>query len=383
MILVYTKQNFRLSKKKLNFNLPKKHFMEFLIAIIIFVLIVILFNKVSQLKKQIDYQETKLKHLQEQLDAKEIKTESKPIVEQPKIVEEKKIEPQPEVVSYHKVETPKRIFDEIPPKQTTESSFDKNLNSAIVFIKDNFLTIFGIVTLVLGIAYFVKYAIDQNWINETLRVMIGIGVGLGIIGIAHFIRKNFEIFSSILIGGGLTVLYFTLTIAFREYHLLSQNTTFGLLTIVTIFSIVMAMLYNRQVLAIFSIIGGFTAPLMISTGESNFVFLFGYLTILNLSMLYMAWRKNWQIISFITFAFTFIYSIAWIDDSKTSTQYLFFGLLYIIFTVTSLLNYFKKGEFSVWNCLLLIFNTILSTVLISSVYYFIVGNNNGLIAFLF
>ncbi len=44
---------------------------------------------------------------------------------------------------------------------------------------------------------------------------------------------------------------------------------------------------------------------------------------------------------------------------------------------------FKKGEFSVWNCLLLIFNTILSTVLISSVYYFIVGNNNGLMAFLF
>jgi len=221
------KQNFRLSEKKLNFNLPKKHFMEFLIAIIIFVLIVILFNKVSQLKKQLDYQETKLKYLQEQLDAKEIKTESKPIIEQPKIVEEKKIEPQPEVVSYHKIETPKRIFDEIPPRQTTERSFDKNLNNAIAFIKDNFLTIFGIVTLVLGIAYFVKYAIDQNWINETFRVMIGIGVGLGIIGIAHFIRKNFEIFSSILIGGGLTVLYFTLTIAFREYHLLSQNTTFG------------------------------------------------------------------------------------------------------------------------------------------------------------
>ena len=90
MILVYAKQNFRLSEKKLNFNLPKKHFMEFFIAIIIFILIVILFNKVSQLRKQLDYQETKLKHLQEQLDAKEIKTESKPIVEQPKIVEEKK-----------------------------------------------------------------------------------------------------------------------------------------------------------------------------------------------------------------------------------------------------------------------------------------------------
>lgn len=356
--------------------------MEFFIAIIIIVLIVILFNKVSQLKKQLDEQETKLRHLQQQLDEKETIIKSTTIVEQPKKVEEA-VAPQSEIVSFNKPEPPKRIFDEVPPRQKTENNIDKHLNNGITFIRDNFLTIFGIVTLVLGIAYFVKYAIDQNWINETFRVLIGLVVGLSIIGIAHNIRKNYAIFSSILIGGGLTVLYFTLTIAFREYQLLSQNVTFTLLTLVTIFSIVMAMLYNRQVLAIFSILGGFTAPLMISTGESNYIFLFAYLVILNFSMLFMAWRKNWQVISFIAFCFTSIYSISWIDQPKTSSQFLFFTLLYAIFTITSLLNYFKKGEFSVWNSLLLILNTILSTILISSVYYFMFGHQNGLIAFIF
>lgn len=247
--------------------------MEFFIAIIIIVLIVILFNKVSQLKKQLDEQETKLRHLQQQLDEKETIIKSTTIVEQPKKVEEA-VAPQSEIVSFNKPEPPKRIFDEVPPRQKTKNNIDKHLNNGITFIRDNFLTIFGIVTLVLGIAYFVKYAIDQNWINETFRVLIGLVVGLSIIGIAHNIRKNYAIFSSILIGGGLTVLYFTLTIAFREYQLLSQHVTFTLLTLVTIFSIVMAMLYNRQVLAIFSILGGFTAPLMISTGESNYIFLF-------------------------------------------------------------------------------------------------------------
>lgn len=355
--------------------------MEFFIAIIIIVLIVILFNKVSQLKKQLDEQETKLRHLQQQLDEKETIIKSTTIVEQPKKVEEA-VAPQSEIVSFNKPEPPKRIFDEVPPRQKTKNNIDKHLNNGITFIRDNFLTIFGIVTLVLGIAYFVKYAIDQNWINETFRVLIGLVVGLSIIGIAHKIRKNYAIFSSILIGGGLTVLYFTLTIAFREYQLLSQHVTFTLLTLVTIFSIVMAMLYNRQVLAIFSILGGFTAPLMISTGESNYIFLFAYLVILNFSMLFMASRKNWQVISFIAFCFTSIYSISWIDQSKTSSQYLFYALLYVTFTVTSLINYIKKEEFSVWNSLLLSFNTILSTILISSVYYYIVGNNNGLIVFI-
>ncbi len=361
--------------------------MDFFIAVIILTLFVILFNKVTQLKKQLDYQDAKIKHLQEQLNAQETKPDPKPIIQKPEVVEEK-ITPQPEPISYQKETIQKSDLEELIEQtqshsQSDESNFDKNLHNAIAFIKDNFLTIFGIVTLVLGIGYFVKYAIDQNWINETFRVMIGLALGLGIIGTAHKIRKNFDIFSSILIGGGLTVLYFTLTIAFREYHLFSQNITFILLTIVTVFSIVMAMLYNRQVVAIFSIIGGFTAPLMISTGESNFVFLFGYLVILNLSMLYMSWRKNWQVISFIAFLFTFIYSIAWISHSKSHVQFLFFALLYIIFTVTSFINYLKKEEFSVWNCLLFIFNTILSTILISAVYYFKVGDHNGLIAFIF
>ena len=347
--------------------------MEFIIATIIFILIIILFNKVSQLKKMIDYQELKIKFLQEELD-KQPKTPAKqlesirPEINQPKIEEpirEKIVaqaKPQPVLL-----EENKPIFDKLPPQEKTESTFDQFIDNTISFVKDNFLTIFGIVTLVLGIAYFVKYAIDQDWINETFRVIIGLVVGLTIIGIAHKIRKNFEIFSSILIGGGLTVLYFTLTIAFREYHILSQNATFALLTVVTIFSIVLAFLYNRQVLAIFSIIGGFSAPLMISTGESNFVFLFSYILLLNLSMLLMSLRKNWQIITHITFLFTAIYSFVWIDAEHTQTQYIFFVLIYIIFATTTLFNYLRKEEFSVWNCILFITNTLVSVILLSLV----------------
>ncbi|WP_435523607.1 DUF2339 domain-containing protein [Chryseobacterium indoltheticum] len=67
--------------------------------------------------------------------------------------------------------------------------------------------------------YFVKYAIDKNWIGESTRMGIGFLAGFILIITAHFIRKNYSIFSSIIMGGGIAVLYFTTTIAFREYHL--------------------------------------------------------------------------------------------------------------------------------------------------------------------
>lgn len=364
----------------------------YIIALIVFILLAILFNKVGQLKKMINYQDLKIKHLQEELDkyGKPVSQKTdyiRPEIVQPKttppIVKEQPIsEPiKPQPIPINQPKPAQKPIEQ--PKIIEESLLDKTINGAIAFIKDNFLTVIGIVTLVLGIAYFVKYAIDQNWINETFRVIIGIIIGFAIIGTAHKIRKNYAIFSSILIGGGLTILYFTLTIAFREYQLLSVNTTFALLTLVTIFSIVLAMLYNRQVLAIFSIVGGFTAPLMISTGESNFVFLFSYLALLNLSMLYMSWRKNWQIISLIAFVFTSIYSFGWIDTEKTQNQNLFFILLYLIFAATSLLNYFKRLEFSVPNCILFITNTIVFSSLISLATYYFIEKYPGLIPLIF
>lgn len=336
--------------------------MEFIFIIIFTVLIIILFDKITKLKRQVDYQESKIRKLQEQVNLKEKSGD----------ITVPKVEPAQPIADY-KIDYLKPSAEKIQQKekvstsvyQKTEKKVEQSVNSTTLFIKDNFLTIVGIVTLVLGIGYFVKYAIDQNWINETFRVLIGVVIGLSIIGIAHRIRKSFEVFSSILIGGGISILYFTLTIAFREYHIFSQDITFILLTVVTLLSIVLGLIYNKQVVAIFSIIGGFSAPLMISTGESNFIFLFSYLVLLNLGMLYMAWRKNWQAISFIAFAFSFAYSLAWIIDIKTQMQALFFIIFYFIYQATSLFNYFYKKEFTAWNCLLMIFNTITTTVFIT------------------
>jgi len=79
---------------------------------------------------------------------------------------------------------------QVPQKDWMKPVFD--------FLKQNALTIIGIFTLVLGIGYFVKYAIDKNWIGETPRVGIGIATGAIIMTVGHFLRKNYNVFVSIL-----------------------------------------------------------------------------------------------------------------------------------------------------------------------------------------
>jgi len=51
----------------------------------------------------------------------------------------------------------------------------------------------GIAILVLGIAFFVKYAIDKNWINELGRVSIGLFCGVLLTVLAYKIWSRFSL----------------------------------------------------------------------------------------------------------------------------------------------------------------------------------------------
>lgn len=274
----------------------------------------------------------------------------------------------PQTLSHERIEVEQTVKSEIieedsePEKDWLTPLFD--------FIKQNVLTIIGIFTLVLGIGYFVKYAIDKNWIGENSRMGIGFLAGFILIIIAHFIRKNYTIFSSIITGGGIAVLYFTTTIAFREYHLFTQNTAFVITCAITLLSIFLSYRYNSETLIVFSLFGGFLAPLMISTGQSNYIFLFTYLSLLNIGMLITVYLKNWKSVGWIAFIFTAIYLYFWTIEKTDLTSIIFYIVTYIIFYAFALQNYLKTNLLSKLDILMLVlinFSSIIGLVYIFSI----------------
>src|SRR5699024_9988319 len=106
--------------------------------------------------------------------------------------------------------------------------------------------------------------------------------GALIMGIAHKLRKKYAAFSSVFVAGAIAVFYFTIGIAFHTYHLFGQTTAFIIMVLITIFSCLISLSYNRKELAVLSLIGGFAVPFMVSTGQGNYVVLFTYILILNI-----------------------------------------------------------------------------------------------------
>ena len=157
-----------------------------------------------------------------------------------------------------------------PPKLVYKPSFFERHPDMEKFIGENLVNKIGIAILVLAIGFFVKYAIDQNWVGPVGRVSIGILCGAVLVGIAHKMRNSYKSFSSVLAGGGLAVFYFTIALAYHQFKLFDQTTAFIIMIVITAFAVALSLLYNKQELAVTALLGGFLAPFLVSTGNGNY-----------------------------------------------------------------------------------------------------------------
>lgn len=58
------------------------------------------------------------------------------------------------------------------------------------FIGENLFGKIGILIFVIGVGFFVKYAIDKNWINETFRTVLGFLTGAVLLAVAERLQRS-------------------------------------------------------------------------------------------------------------------------------------------------------------------------------------------------
>lgn len=298
----------------------------------------------------------------------EIGEEFKPVVEIP--IEKPIIEKESEKIVFA-MDSPQQARPQsapqpyVPQKSWWEN-FKENNPDLEKFIGENLINKIGVLILVLGISYLVKYSIDKGWISEPARVGIGILSGSLIMGVAHKLREKFPAFSSVFVAGAISVFYFTIGIAFHDYKLFGQTTAFILMVLITGFSCFISLSYNRKELAILSLIGGFAVPFMVSTGSGNYIVLFSYILILDLGILAMAYFKKWNIINILSYLFTIILYGSWLFmEMYAAKPHYLGGLLfgfafYLVFIAINIINNVRnKGTFTIIELSILASNTFL------------------------
>ena len=179
----------------------------------------------------------------------------------------------------------------------------------------------GAITLVLGVAFFFKWAVDNNWIGPAGRVILGLLAGFATLAAADFTwRKRQQIFAQGITATGIAIIYLALYAAFDFYHLIPQSAAFLLMVATTVMAAVLALRYNSFAIAALGLAAAYATPLLLSTGEDHPWFLFSYLLLLNFAATELAKRGRWPGLEIISFVATVIIYGGWLVRAATNPE---------------------------------------------------------------
>ncbi len=337
-------------------------------GLIIGLFIGLAFGMISSLKRRVRQLEDALANINDQLDQATVEhvslepisskeSSSKQAEKTSSFVKSKKADYVDVIEALQFNDTSKTISESsrVSEKQKTPPlSTDHDLAEKIFYKVKSFFTTgnvvvkVGAIVLFFGVAFLLKYAAENSLLPIELRLMAVIGVGFGLLITGWRLRDTQLDYGLVLQGAGVGLLYLTVFAASKFYHLLPVTLTFAIMLLFVTLSGWLAIKQDAKSLAIFGAVGGFLAPVLISTGGGSHIALFSYYTLLNVGILGLAWFKSWRFLNLVGFLFTFIISAAWgykayQPDNFASTE--FFLILFFLFYLTiSVLFAFKRAS---------------------------------------
>jgi uncharacterized membrane protein len=160
----------------------------------------------------------------------------------------------------------------------------------------------GIVILVVGIGFFLKYSIDKGLIGPTARVMLVVITGLVmLISGTRILGGKYHLLGQGLMGGGFASLYFSVFAAYEYLDLIEAVPAFVAMALITLVAGIMAVRFNSLLVCVLGIIGGYGTPLMLSAGPTNYPALFGYMLVLGCGVLFISVYRNWPLAHYLSF----------------------------------------------------------------------------------
>jgi len=210
----------------------------------------------------------------------------------------------------------------------------------------------GLAMLFLGLVFLARFAAENVTVPLEVR-LAGIGAtGIALLVIGWRLRLRSRGYGLLLQGGGVAVVYLTLFAAVKLAGLQPLALVFALMLSVSLLAALLAVKQDAQALAVVAALGGYSTPLLLSTGSGAIAMLLGYDFVLGLGVALVAWFKHWPRLNLIAFAFTSVIASAWGFTGYTPADYAvaqgFLIAFWLLFTAVLLMPGRRAQTPEVW-----------------------------------
>lgn len=239
-----------------------------------------------------------------------METEPAPI---PVVVTEPEPKPKPTPVNPWRAHTPQNaaiadtVIEKASPDAGVQPSAFGGVMSSLVrwFMQGNPLAKLGILLLFLGLSFLLRYTVEHSLFPLELRLVAAALFAIVLLAIGWRLRRKQPVYALILQGGATGALYLTVFGAFRLWQMLPMTLAFVLLVAICAASVGLAILQKALSLAMLASLGGYLAPLLLSTGSGNYVALFSFYLLLSVGILAISVWQHWRELNLLGLIFTF------------------------------------------------------------------------------
>ena len=169
------------------------------------------------------------------------------------------------------------------------------------------------ISLVLAAVFFLRYSIESGWLQPPVRVTIGVIVAVGLLIVCERkAARRYPVTANALDAAAVAILFSTFFSAHALWNLIPATVTFALLALVTAVAVLLSIRRESLFIAVLGLLGGFATPALLSTGENRPIPLFAYLLLLNIGLAWVAYRRRWSSLTWLSLALTTIYQWGWV-----------------------------------------------------------------------
>jgi uncharacterized membrane protein len=215
-------------------------------------------------------------------------------------------------------------------------------NSFIEWLKADFLMKLGALFLLMGLGWFMTYAILNEWIDEQGRIVLGILFGTGVMVLGVWRIKTREHQGALFTVLGSTIVLLTVFAARSLYGIFDKYSALGLILLAIIFVTFVSLKYRRNSLALASLIMAGLAPYLVSSNSGNMTEHLSYLFVITMGTLWVVYITGWRNLTFSALVITFLVILQYMgmgyDNSEILLWLFIFTAVFFVANIVSLIR---------------------------------------------
>ena len=187
---------------------------------------------------------------------------------------------------------------------------------------------------ILAIIFGLIYAVQNEIISKQMITAAAGLIGLILLGAGLMIQdEKLKTAAGTLCASGIATFFIATYCSFALYEMININGAFTLMAAISFVSFYISVQKDMQFISFLGMIAAFITPLLLSSGNDNYIFFFIYIAFINGAAIAVSIKKGWNNLLISSLCFTFLCQLAWLTKDLTAQRVNIFQIIFTVYSI--------------------------------------------------